>query len=364
MEVCKVIRRSFVVRISQFDVERLLVAVAVMSKKQCAFDTNPGRGSRSSPLHGAPRFVASGLSVENILAMLRDVLLPLLTDWSIQDLFAKSLDNRCPLATDTQLAVILPKSNGLAFGVQPHGLKHDKDEEGNDVEVGTYRWELLNSDMASRLGISGAADLKFQSRSAFHAHRFVTGYGQERGGITVTLANRQANSSVQALLYQPIPWFMKMYMHTLRITNPNGEVTVRDMHFRPAVDRSHSNVMELHLELPPHSVSEISIDFDKAFIKYTEHPPDANRGFDVGSAVVFVLGANDTERDTANTCDFMKANCRKYYTETLLISLPTPDFSMPYNVITLTCTLLALLFGSMFNLMTRNFTQISIKNQK
>ncbi|CAG8586223.1 8487_t:CDS:1, partial [Racocetra persica] len=40
---------------------------------------------------------------------------------------------------------------------------------------------------------------------------------------------------------------------------------------------------------------------------------------------------------------------------TLLVSLPTPDFSMPYNVITLTCTVIALFFGSMFNLMTRSF---------
>jgi phosphatidylinositol glycan class T len=43
------------------------------------------------------------------------------------------------------------------------------------------------------------------------------------------------------------------------------------------------------------------------------------------------------------------------YTQTVLVQLPTPDFSMPYNVITLTCTVAALLFGSFFNLVQRGF---------
>ncbi len=50
----------------------------------------------------------------------------------------------------------------------------------------------------------------------------------------------------------------------------------------------------------------------------------------------------------------------RIYTETLLVSLPTPDFSMPYNVITLTCTVIALFFGSMFNLMTRGFVALRL----
>ena len=43
------------------------------------------------------------------------------------------------------------------------------------------------------------------------------------------------------------------------------------------------------------------------------------------------------------------------HSETLLVSLPTPDFSMPYNVICLTCTVVAVAFGSIHNLTTRRF---------
>ena len=35
------------------------------------------------------------------------------------------------------------------------------------------------------------------------------------------------------------------------------------------------------------------------------------------------------------------------------MTLPTPDFSMPFNVICLTCTVVAIAFGSIHNLSTR-----------
>lgn len=45
----------------------------------------------------------------------------------------------------------------------------------------------------------------------------------------------------------------------------------------------------------------------------------------------------------------------RLHTESLLVILPTPDFSMPYNVICLACTVVAIAFGSIHNLTTRRF---------
>ncbi len=55
------------------------------------------------------------------------------------------------------------------------------------------------------------------------------------------------------------------------------------------MDRSRPNVIEAELLLPPNSITTLSINFDKVFLKYTEHPPDANRGFDIGSAVISTI---------------------------------------------------------------------------
>lgn len=84
----------------------------------------------------------------------------------------------------------------------------------------------------------------------------------------------------------------------------------------------------------------------KAFLRYTEHPPDAERGWDLPPAVILVPGAE------------------RMYTPTLLVGLATPDFSMPYNVIIFTCTLVAFMFGSVFNLLTRKFVVVELGEGK
>lgn len=43
----------------------------------------------------------------------------------------------------------------------------------------------------------------------------------------------------------------------------------------------------------------------------------------------------------------------RVHTEPLLVSIATPDFSMPYNVICFVCTVIAIGFGSIFNLTTK-----------
>jgi phosphatidylinositol glycan class T len=52
-------------------------------------------------------------------------------------------------------------------------------------------------------------------------------------------------------------------------------------------------------------------------------------------------------------CVLQEDSVVKSYTEVLLVPLTTPDFSMPYNVITFTCTVLALYFGSLLNALRR-----------
>lgn len=89
----------------------------------------------------------------------------------------------------------------------------------------------------------------------------------------------------------------------------------------------------------------MTMDVTKAFLRYTEHPPDAQRGWDLPPAVFVPIrtgrkGWEELER---------------IYTPILLVDLATPDFSMPYNVIIMSSTLITFIFGSIFNLLTRKF---------
>ena len=49
---------------------------------------------------------------------------------------------------------------------------------------------------------------------------------------------------------------------------------------------------------------------------------------------------------------------RRIYTQSVQVILPTPDFSMPYNVICLSGTVWALYFGNVFNVLVRRYGQL------
>lgn len=104
----------------------------------------------------------------------------------------------------------------------------------------------------------------------------------------------------------------------------------------------------------------------KTFLRYTEHPPDAQRGWDLPPAVLipFDFGEDAIQNRTSTSGTSGKytslARPRRIYTSVLLVDLATPDFSMPYNVIIMSCTLIALIFGSVFNLLTRKFVLVRL----
>lgn len=136
----------------------------------------------------------------------------------------------------------------------------------------------------------------------------------------------------------------------------------------PAEDRSSPGTIEFHIVLPSLSTFSFSVQFEKAFLHWTEHPSDANRGFDIGSSVVTLILPSDNS-SFFNGFEwspvlFPSASERNYslnlriYTENLLVNLPTPDFSMPYNVITLTGTVFALFFGSIFTVLIRRMKNL------
>jgi GPI-anchor transamidase subunit T len=180
-----------------------------------------------------------------------------------------------------------------------------------------------------------------------YAERSFTGHGQERGGVQTILTNPSPDREVEFVFMQSLPWFMRIYLHTLeaRIDGHEGAhpKLIEEIYYRPALDRERGTQLELRMRIPPASTVFLTYDFEKTILRYTEYPPDANRGFDVAAAVITIL---DPET---------KARVSNLRTTTLLLSLPTPDFSMPYNVIIFTSTAIALAYGGLFNILVRRF---------
>ena len=113
-------------------------------------------------------------------------------------------------------------------------------------------------------------------------------------------------------------------------------------HLAPSKARSAPATVSAELTLTPGQVVVISLTVRACISPIQEFPPDANRGFDIPGAIVQVERGVDGGTTTA-----------RIYTPSLMIEMPYPDFSMPYNVITLTSTLIAFIAGTMLNLLGR-----------
>jgi phosphatidylinositol glycan class T len=267
--------------------------------------------------------------------------------WSLSALFEKKIRKSCPLAHHS--SVIVKKSQA------PFDQEFVLDEAADEIaDNGDNIYDLSKrSDFDLSLKWKeGDASFAPKVPQSFYFERYFTGHGQERGGLLVELSN-PTSKPLDIVLFQVIPWYLKFYMHTLTVECKDQETNVWNKcdgiitktYYQSAIPRTRPTIIEQLLILPSKTTTRLHVDFDKAFIKYTEHPPDSNRGFDVSAAIV-------THGD------------KRYFSRNLLIHLATPDFSMPYNVITLSCTVLALLAGGMFNLLIRDFKPIVFEKAK
>ncbi|KAI9847496.1 MAG: Subunit of the glycosylphosphatidylinositol transamidase complex-like protein [Sclerophora amabilis] len=301
--------------------------------------------------------------------------------WSLSEIFGRQMKGSCPLVeTDG------PDSEPICIKV-PHerevyisnGAKEHKLEDGF-----TRCFEVPeNEDFELKLNAQTLHTHTPVAQPPLYAERSFTGHGQERGGVQTLLTNPSITQPVTFVYLESLPWFMKPYLHTLRTeisspsispshpANTTIEPILQDLYYRPALDRHRPTHLEMLLSVPPNSTVTLTYDFEKAILRYTEYPPDANRGFDVAPAIIrlisptssssslpFGTGATDPSSNVDDiTVGGTASQPSLYYlrTTSLLLSLPTPDFSMPYNVIILTSTVMALAFGMVFNLLVRRF---------
>lgn len=183
-----------------------------------------------------------------------------------------------------------------------------------------------------------------------YLERSFTGYGQDRGGLRTEFKN-VLDKTVKFVYLEVLPWYMKPYIHTLTIEelSASGKSLVDiessdvllNIDYILATDRKRPTQIEIELLLKPNSSVVLNYDFDKTLLFIEEYPPDANHGFEIPPGVLTVIPDN------------FHSNPFTIRTTSLLLTLPTPDFSMPYNVIILTCTVMALAFGSIFNLIVK-----------
>lgn len=268
--------------------------------------------------------------------------------WNFTEIFGKPLKGACPLTDQTGDA-----ANTVCINAPPE----------RTIQVNTtgqYSEARSASDTLRCYQLPDATDFDLvlpeqkmttglvSPKPLLVATRGVNGHGQERGSIQTVIRNPSTTDAVEFVYLESLPWFMKPYLHTLRArVDTTSDSPIQETYYRPAVDRARGTHLELRMIIPAASTLTLTYDFEKAILRYTEYPPDANRGFDAAPAVIRIISPAPAD----NKGIYLR-------TTSLLLPLPTPDFSMPYNVIILTSTVMALGFGNIFNLLVRRFVGV------
>ncbi|KAK5702046.1 Subunit of the glycosylphosphatidylinositol transamidase complex-like protein [Elasticomyces elasticus] len=275
--------------------------------------------------------------------------------WSLSRIFGTPVRGNCHLAdghADPDITLEVPLDRIVnVTNAQPLDL-------GNGQSMRSYRLPDHPPGQYTDLALPQQSlnQAVVQPQPPLYATRTITGSGQQHGGMHARLHN--PHPYAQTITYfESLPWFLRPYIHTLRVRNSetHEDVKLEKMFYTPAKDRERGTHLELMFTVPAKGEVELSYDFEKAVLRYTEYPPDANRGFDVAPAVIRILPNNTNGEGAASSQHLGEGQGSYIRTTSLLLPLPTPDFSMPYNVIILTSTVIALGFGSIFNLLTRRF---------
>ncbi|KDQ11455.1 hypothetical protein BOTBODRAFT_67994 [Botryobasidium botryosum FD-172 SS1] len=274
-------------------------------------------------------------------------------DWSFRLLFDRSITRACPVATRSAIHVALPSEGNFRLEPTAHSnlgniAIFDVSKVQEPLEL-SMKWpdesEFDHTSFAPSLS------------PPLTVRRVLTGAGQSQGALAVSLSNTNTET-MRVAWVETMPWFIKFYLHTLEATikGERRNDLVKLVTYAPTSSSSQApTLLESHVTIPGNTTLRLTIDLEKSFISYTQHPPAAQRGWDLPGGII-AFTSHSSHRGEKEK----ELREQRIYTPILLVDLPTPDFSMPYNVIIMTSTLVTLLFGTIFNMLTRKFVWIKL----
>ncbi|KAL6299449.1 GPI transamidase component PIG-T [Sparassis latifolia] len=258
-------------------------------------------------------------------------------DWSLGSIFDRTIDRACPVTCSSEVRVELP-------GKKLYTLSPDPSVIIQDLAIFVAKDIVLCPCDISSLDTLDIA-MQWPGKATF-AYRLEP----VRRRLSLVVTNNLP-VQVQTGYLQTMPWLAQFYLHTLGVRNDGvSKNLVTIISYAAPVPHARPMLFQAALTFPPED----------------EHPPYAQRGWDLPPAIFVPFSLGDlSEADlnvSAAALTTLQWRPRRIYMSTLLVDLDTPDFSMPY-VIIVSYTLIALIFGSVFNLLTRKCMVVSLNNE-
>ena len=232
--------------------------------------------------------------------------------WSLSSIFGRNISGRCVLAKSsnvylqverdlvTQLENLqkdtaifaandtspedFKRNVGFELSVNPDRV-HKEVEKSSSI-LYEYPIKEYKDSQQFDLGITWKRPVIWSSPHApLYASRFLMGSGNERGAIAICLKSTESTQgfvaandveqrcNFQVNVLQIVPWYIKVYYHTLQLLVDDKRQVVKDfverMRVSPSEDKVSPGVMELVLKFPCEIKSAVlNIEFDKVCLYF------------------------------------------------------------------------------------------------
>ena len=163
-------------------------------------------------------------------------------------------------------------------------------------------------------------------------NRYLTGVDHELYVTYVSIIRNTGTQKIALHFQENLPHFLRPYFHTLSV-EVNGAALYGKSPFTPRSISYNSKsdcYVDLGLiELNPDDEVKITLQIEKLLLPFEEYTHDSSRGFDIPS-MIFEYADQDGWHET--------------YVPSIVLMLPQPDFSMPFNVHALYCVVIGVMF--------------------
>ncbi|WAQ87423.1 hypothetical protein PtA15_8A327 [Puccinia triticina] len=273
-------------------------------------------------------------------------------DWDFKSIFGHPIEKKCPLSSSSIVEIVETKDAYETEALVRPTIHPRAHADGLPVD-GKHQYDILKAILPLEVEMKWPSEEKFKYPEIYtpppvKVKRILLGHGQTRGlmGIEIEMTQEEINKEQEIVYFEELPWWLTIYLHTLKvevddkpIKDPN-QVMIKKV-IKPSLQRQRPYSFAMTLKFPTPEGSrtrlltrkmKILFEYEKDLLLYTEYFSDANRGFDLNPAALITRTSDqDTNKKFGNS------------------SHSSSDGAM------------ALFFGSVFNLLVRDFKLIKIK---
>ena len=194
--------------------------------------------------------------------------------------------------------------------------------------------------------------------------RQITNPDFERFAEYVSVLKNNGEKRITFLFQEYIPYFLKPYFHKLNITSSiRGDIlpivhSVDNPHIYIDFDSQKNCYFKIFgITINAGEMLTIRLEIEKRVLLFEDYPNDASRGFELRPMPLFYYEGEEGNMDDDKSAYGSILNIGQneiiykgrtdwgvIYSNGLLVMIPQPDFSMPFNVIAITSTVASYFF--------------------